>query len=84
MKFAQDFQGLFGEGDNVRRVGLGHGVAPLCRVQVYVCPFSLAQFTWAYKYQWRKPQGAAYRKRAFVAIHRTQNLSNLFRICRCR
>jgi len=84
MQFAQDIQGLFGEGDNMRGVGLGHGIAPLCRVQVYVHPFSFAQFAWAYKYQWRKAQGAAHRKRAFVAIHCTKNLSNLFRICRCR
>src|ERR1019366_2729363 len=84
LQFSQDFQGLFGEGDDMRGIGLSHGIAPFRSVQIDVRPFSLAKLTRAYEDQWRKTQGAAHRRRAFVAIHCSQDCSKLFWICSCR
>ena len=55
VQFAQNFQGLPGERDNMRGVGFGYGTAPPRRVQVdlRIQPCELAR---AYEYQGRKAQ----------------------------
>src|SRR5690606_25407445 len=80
MQLAQNVYGLGRQRNDVRSTGLAGNEAPLSGIQIDIRPASLPEFSWADKNQWSQPQCGPRYLRSAIAVQRTQQLADLFRL----